>query len=49
MKILCIGDVVSRTGRDMLFKYVEELKYKKNIDVVIANGENAVSCMLSLS
>lgn len=41
MKILCIGDVVSRTGRDMLFKYVEELKYKKNIDVVIANGENA--------
>lgn len=41
MKILCIGDVVSRVGRDMLFKYVEELKYEKNIDVVIANGENA--------
>lgn len=41
MKILCIGDVVSRVGREMLFKYVDELKYKKNIDVVIANGENA--------
>ncbi|MCC8160996.1 MAG: TIGR00282 family metallophosphoesterase [Oscillospiraceae bacterium] len=41
MKILCIGDVVSRVGRDMLFKYIDELKYKKNIDFVIANGENA--------
>lgn len=41
MKILCIGDVVSRVGREMLFRYVDELKYQKNIDVVIANGENA--------
>jgi hypothetical protein len=41
MKILCIGDIVSRVGRDMLFKYVDELKYKKNIDLCIANGENA--------
>lgn len=41
MKILCIGDVVSRVGRDMLFKYVDELKYSSGIDFVIANGENA--------
>lgn len=41
MKILCIGDVVSRIGREMLFRYVDDLKYQKNIDVVIANGENA--------
>lgn len=41
MKILCIGDVVSRIGRDMLFKYVDELKYQKNIDLVLANGENS--------
>ncbi len=41
MKILCIGDVFCRTGRDMLFKYVQELKYQKSIDFVIANGENA--------
>lgn len=41
MKILCIGDIVSRVGRDMLFKYVDDLKYKKNIDLVVANGENA--------
>lgn len=25
----------------MLFRYVDELKYQKNIDAVIANGENA--------
>ena len=41
MKVLCIGDVVSRIGRDMLFQYVEDLKYSKNIDFVIVNGENA--------
>lgn len=41
MKILCIGDIVSRTGRDMLFKYVDDLKYSMNIDLVIANGENS--------
>ena len=41
MKILCIGDVVSRAGREMLFKYVDEIKYNKNIDLCIANCENA--------
>lgn len=41
MRILCIGDVVSRTGREMLFKYVDDLKYQKSLDLVIANGENA--------
>lgn len=41
MKILCIGDIVSRIGRDMLFRYVDDLKYQKGIDLVIANGENA--------
>lgn len=41
MKILCIGDIVSRIGRDMLFKYVDDLKYNTGIDFVIANGENS--------
>ncbi len=41
MKILCIGDVVGRIGRDMLFKYVDDLKYAGNIDFVIANAENS--------
>lgn len=41
MKVLCVGDVVSRVGRDMLFKYVDDMKYTKDIDFVIVNGENA--------
>ena len=41
MRILCIGDVVSKVGRNMLYEYVEDLKYKKNIDICIANGENS--------
>lgn len=41
MRILCVGDVTGRVGRDMLFKYVEELRYSKDIGLVIANGENA--------
>lgn len=41
MKILCIGDIVSRIGRDMLFRYVDDLRYRAGIDLVIANGENS--------
>ena len=41
MKILCVGDVVSAVGREMLFRYVDEMKYQKGIDLCIANGENA--------
>ena len=41
MKVLCIGDVVSRVGRDMLFRYIEDIQYKYSIDFIIANGENA--------
>ncbi len=41
MKVLCVGDVVSRVGRDMLFRYIDELKYQKSIDFVIVNGENS--------
>ncbi len=41
MNILCIGDVVSRTGREMLFSYLPELQQQKQIDFIIANGENA--------
>ena len=41
IRILCIGDVVGRTGREMLFKYTDDIKYKKSIDLIIANGENS--------
>lgn len=41
MKIFCIGDIVSSQGRDMVRGYLDELIYQKQIDFVIANGENA--------
>lgn len=39
MKILCIGDIVGRVGRDMVFSYLDKHLY--DYDLVIANGENA--------
>ncbi len=41
MRILFIGDIVGRVGRDMLFRYVEDIKIQKNIDLAAANCENA--------
>ncbi len=41
MKILMIGDIVGRPGRNMVHNMVPHLKEKFNIDFVIANGENS--------
>ena len=41
IKILCVGDVVGRPGREVLKKYLKTQKKNQNIDVVIANVENA--------
>lgn len=41
MRILFIGDVVARAGRDALEKHLPTLKAKLKPDVVIVNGENA--------
>ena len=41
MKILCIGDVVSDTGRQMLRQHLPRLKRQFDADFVIVNGENA--------
>lgn len=41
MNILFIGDIVGSTGREMLSKYLPELKQQYAIDLVIANGENS--------
>lgn len=41
MKILCIGDIVSSTGRGIVYEYLPRIKEEKGIDLVIANGENA--------
>lgn len=41
MKILFIGDIVGRSGREAVLAELENLKYKEDIDFCIANGENA--------
>ena len=41
MNILCIGDIVGSNGSQFLRKNLTPLKKLKNIDVVIANGENS--------
>lgn len=41
MKILFIGDVVGRTGRDALHKHIPGLKRSLEPDIIIANGDNA--------
>ena len=40
LKILFIGDVVGRIGRETVQKVLPDLKKKKDLDLVIANGEN---------
>lgn len=41
MNILFFGDIVGKVGRTTIYKYIEQLKTKYNIDFVIANAENA--------
>lgn len=41
MNILCIGDVIGTIGIDCLRRHLPSLKRLKQIDAVIANGENS--------
>lgn len=41
MRILFVGDVMGRAGREALEKYLPKLKKDLNVDVAIVNGENA--------
>ena len=41
MKILFIGDIYSKSGRNIVSRYLPELKEKYSIDLTIANGENS--------
>lgn len=40
MRILLIGDIFSVFGREMIDKYLDEIRTTKNINFIIANGEN---------
>ncbi|HWA29179.1 MAG TPA: TIGR00282 family metallophosphoesterase [Lacunisphaera sp.] len=41
MKLLFIGDIVGKPGREIVGARVAKLKQERGIDLVIANGENA--------
>lgn len=41
MKILFLGDIVGRSGREAICHYLPQLRAKYSIDITIANGENA--------
>jgi metallophosphoesterase (TIGR00282 family) len=41
VKVAFIGDIVGRPGREMLQKHLEKIRKEYNLDLVIANYENA--------
>lgn len=41
MRILMVGDIFGRPGRKFFSTITPKLKAEKNIDIVVANGENA--------
>src|SRR6266487_1814417 len=41
MKILAIGDIFGKTGREIIQNYLPQLREREKIDLVIANVENA--------
>src|SRR3954468_22695004 len=41
MRILFIGDIVGKPGRDIVVAAVKPLKIERQLDLVIANAENA--------
>ena len=41
MKILFCGDVVGRSGRNVISEYIPQLKSSLNLDFIIVNGENS--------
>jgi hypothetical protein len=43
VKILFIGDIVGKSGREAVSKNISKLKEKYNPDVIIANAENSAS------
>ena len=45
MKILLIGDIVGNSGVKKVMEVIPKYKEEKNIDFIIANGENSADGM----
>jgi metallophosphoesterase (TIGR00282 family) len=43
LKILYLGDIVGHPGRDFIASRLQSMKNANDIDIIIANGENATS------
>lgn len=43
MKLLFLGDVVGRAGRDAVLKYLPQLRKEHALDFIVVNGDNAAS------
>ena len=43
MKILFLGDVVGRSGRDAVCAYIPQARHEHALDFVVINGENAAA------
>jgi len=41
VKILCCGDVVGKSGRQMIEDHIPDLRRRLGLDLVVVNGENA--------
>ncbi|NLT95408.1 MAG: TIGR00282 family metallophosphoesterase [Clostridia bacterium] len=41
MKVLVVGDIVGNTGRTVIKKLLPQISREHNLDMIIANGENA--------
>ncbi|CAI2201844.1 327_t:CDS:1, partial [Funneliformis geosporum] len=40
MKVLAIGDIFGKTGRQVIQKYLPQIRQEQQIDLVVANVEN---------
>jgi metallophosphoesterase (TIGR00282 family) len=40
IRILCLGDIVGRPGRQIIHQKLPQIVRERNVDLVIANGEN---------
>lgn len=45
LRLLCLGDVMGRPGRDALRAHLSRLKERYGIDLIMANGENSAGCL----
>lgn len=43
MRILFLGDIVGRSGREAVCRYVTRARKEQNLDFIVVNGENAAA------